>query len=63
MEAMAGQLVDNLEQMEDPPCLRNILTIESYGIMEINTTPSEESRGRQTVETSFLSREKLTSKQ
>lgn len=62
MEAMAGQIVDNLEQMKEPPCLRHI-TIVSYDIMEINTTPSVESRGRRTVETVSSVEKKLTSKQ
>lgn len=33
--------------MKQPPSLRHIITIVSYGIMEINTPPFEESRGRQ----------------
>lgn len=50
VEAAAAQLADNLDQMKEPPCLRHVLTIVSYGIMEINTTPFDESRERQTVE-------------
>lgn len=37
LETKPGQLVDNLEQMKEPPCLRHIITVVSYtDIIELN---------------------------
>lgn len=37
--AVVIQLVDNLEQMNKPPCLRHIITIVSYGVMKSTPLP------------------------